>query len=121
MRRNDRRAIAALLLPHFPSMEKATSDEWHGFLNAETGLEVGLDEPNAVAFDRWRQKLGEQGLPVWPYSETQIAAITKRGRELKALEDKRRENLAVTLGVLAKEAPNVTADQLAAGRVRNGR
>jgi hypothetical protein len=114
--RNDRTAIAELLLPYFPSMVKATSDEWHGFLNAQTGLDVGIAETNAFAFDCWRKALAEQGLPVWQYSPARIAEIQARGEELKVLEDKRREDMGMTLEQIAKEAPTITAEALIRGR-----
>ena len=108
----DRKDIADLLLPHFPTMETATSNEWHGFLNAETGLDVALDEPNGSAFDKWRKALAANGLPVWGLTEVQEQAIAVKGMELKALEDVRRTGMAQMLVDLAKEAPNVTAAEL---------
>lgn len=108
----DRRDIADFLLPHFPTMERATSNEWHGFLNAQTGLSVALDEPNGSAFDKWRKALAAQGLPVWGLSEAQEQAIAARGAELKALEAKRQFELPQLLADLAKEAPNVSAADL---------
>ena len=88
----DRRMIAPLLVPFFPTMadtdeHEFTSDEWHGFLNAQTGLAIEIDEPNTVAFDAWRKALAiQQGLPVWNYTPAQIAAIQARGEQLKQLE-----------------------------------
>lgn len=108
----DRRHIAPMLKTYFPEMEKATSDEWHGFLNAQTGLDIAPDEMNATAFDKWRMALAEQGLPVWPYSTERMAAIKARGEELKLLEDKRREDLGKTLSDLAKEAPEIPAREM---------
>jgi hypothetical protein len=108
----DRREIADLLLPHFPTMEAATSNEWHGFLNAETGMAVALDEPNGSAFDKWRKALAANGLPVWGLSDDQEQAIAARGAELKALEDQRRAAFPNLLAGLAIEAPNVTVADL---------
>lgn len=62
---NDRTLIADLLGPHFPSMKKANSQEWQDFLNGLTGLSIGDDVPNGEAFDKWRQALNADGLPVW--------------------------------------------------------
>ena len=63
---HDRTFIAELLLPLFPEMEKATSQQWADFLNARTGLNVPATERNGSAFDRWRQALASKGHPVWP-------------------------------------------------------
>jgi hypothetical protein len=113
--RTDRTRIAPLLLPHFPTMEKATSDEWHGFLNAMTGLDIDLAEPNSTAFDKWREALAEQkGLPVWGYTDAQIAAMKARGEELKRMEEERQQREAETLNLLAIAAPTKTAEQLIA-------
>jgi len=108
----DRTDIAPLLVPYFPTMEQASSDDWQAFLNAQTGLDVAVDEPNASAFDKWRQALATQGYPVWDVTEAQAAAMKKRGEDLKAAEDKRRADEATRLAELAKEAPNVTAQDL---------
>ena len=84
----DRRDIAPFLRPYFPSMlETATSDDWHGFLNAQTGLDVSLDEANSSAFDKWRQVLGEKGFPVCMFvgkfaKLEHIAKITLRPQEI---------------------------------------
>ena len=85
----DRRAIAKLLGPHFPVMEGASSEEWHGFLNAQTGLDIGPDVPNPVAFDAWRQALAEKGLPVWRHTPDDVARMRARGDELVRLEKER--------------------------------
>lgn len=109
----DRRLIAPLLAEHFPTMASAVSDEWHGFLNAMTGLSIDLDEPNATAFDKWRQALSEQkGLPVWGYTVAQVASIKTRGEELKAKEEARQTALPETLKALALAAPTKTAQQI---------
>jgi len=111
--RCDRREILSLLRGHFQSLDdKTTSEDLHGFLDALTGLETPLDEPNATAFDRWRQKLAETGVPVWGYSAEQIAEIKRRGAELKAAEEKRVADNAALLVELAKVAPLVTAEEL---------
>jgi len=81
----DRREIARLLGPIYPTMAEATSNEWHFFLNAETGLDVPLDEPNGSAFDKWRQALASKGVAgVWGYTPDQIEAMKARGKELSA-------------------------------------
>ncbi|MDP1702582.1 MAG: hypothetical protein Q8L53_16715 [Aestuariivirga sp.] len=109
----DRRDILSLVGPHFPSLPAGiTSDELHGFLDAQTGLETALDEPNGVAFDRWRQALAEQGIPVWGISPERAAAIKARGAELKAAEDRRVAELPAKLAELAKTAPLVSAKEL---------
>jgi hypothetical protein len=109
---DDRSEIAGLLVEHFPIMEKASSEDWHGFLNAQTGLDIALDEPNSSAFDKWRVALAERGLPVWGISPEKIEEIKARGLALKALEDKRAAELHQTLKALAVEAPLVTAAEL---------
>jgi hypothetical protein len=112
---SDRRDIAPLLGKFFPLLTDAsTSDDWHGFLNAMTGLEISLDTPNPDAFDQWRKALAAKGMPVWGITEQQEATIKAQGLALKALEDKRLADLGLTLATLATEAPNVTADQLLA-------
>lgn len=79
----DRTAIAPLLLPHFPEMDKATSDDWHAFLNEATGLDIAIDEPNGGAFDKWRQALAAKGYGgVWSHTPAQIEAMKVRGRQL---------------------------------------
>lgn len=111
----DRRDIAPFLRPYFPSMlETATSDDWHGFLNAQTGLAVSLDESNSSAFDKWRQALGEQGFPVWGIDAKREADIALRGSQLLALEAKRIADEPARLAQLAIDAPAVTAEQLLA-------
>lgn len=75
-------------MPHFPHMEGASSDDWHGFLNAQTGLDVPLDEMNATAFDKWRQSLAQQGYPVWGINQKRLDDIAKRGAELLAAAKK---------------------------------
>jgi hypothetical protein len=87
----DRREIAPLLLPHFPEMEGAGSDEWHAFLDQVTGLATRLDEQNATAFDRWRQALAAMDIPVWSITPAAAAAMRARGEEL-AQRVKRRAN-----------------------------
>lgn len=83
----DRRDIAPLLQPLFPSMgPEASSDDWHGFLNAMTGLDVPLNEENPTAFDKWRQTLSAMGYPVWDTTPAQATSIVQRGEALKAAE-----------------------------------
>ena len=111
----DRRDIAPMLAPFFTSMPiDATSDDWHGFLNAQTGLDVSPDEPNSSAFDKWRQALAEQGYPVWGVDAKRLQEISERGSILLAKEKKRVEELDAKLAKLAIEAPNVTAQDLMA-------
>ena len=109
----DRRDILGLLQGHFQSLDPdIASDDLHGFLDALTGLETPLDEPNATAFDRWRQKIAETGIPVWGYSQEQIDAIKRKGEELKAAEEKRVADSAALLIELAKEAPLVPVSEM---------
>lgn len=89
--RLDRRGIVPLLLPHFPILEELSSDDVHGFLNAQTGSNVAMNEDNASAFDTWRRALASQGYEgVWDLTPAQEAAIRQRGDELKALADAQR-------------------------------
>ena len=111
----DRRDIAALLLQWFPSMEKATSQDWHFFLDKMTGLETPLDMPNAQAFDRWRQALAEQGFPAFPYSDDVVAAMKAKADAALQAEQARAAALGKTLADLAKEAPNWPASELLSG------
>lgn len=79
----DRRQIEGLLGPYFPTMEGASSDDWHAFLNAQTGLEIPIGADNSSAFDEWRKVIATQGYPeVWPYSAHQEEAFKARGIEL---------------------------------------
>lgn len=111
--KRDRRQIARLLGPHFPTMPTtATSDDWHGFLDEITGLQTPLAEPNATAFDRWRQALAAQGYPVWGVSPERAAAIKASAEELKNEEAKRLKDLPELLAKLRQDAPLVTAAQL---------
>ena len=113
LRKCDRRDILSLVGPYFPSLAPdISSDDLHGFLDAVTGLETPLDEPNATAFDRWRQALATQGLPVWGYSQARIDEIKSKGAELKAMEEKRVAELPGVLAELAKKAPEVSAAEL---------
>ncbi|HYF36222.1 MAG TPA: hypothetical protein VD994_13090 [Prosthecobacter sp.] len=108
----DRTQITPLLLEYFPTMAKATSDEWHGFLNAKTGLEIGIDEPNANAFDEWRKALAGQGYPVWGISPERAQRIKERGEELKKKEEERIKALPERLAQLRTEAPTKSAADL---------
>jgi hypothetical protein len=112
MLKNDRREIKRLLLAHFPTMELATSDEWHGFLNSQTGLDLPLDMPNAIAFDKWREALSAGGLPVWGITPERIAAVATKGAALKAAEQTRKTNEAAALAAARLEAPDVSARDL---------
>ena len=109
----DRRDILGLLQGHFQSLDPdIASDDLHGFLDALTGLETPLDEPNAVAFDRWRQKLAETGIPVWGYSQAHIDDVKRRGAELKDKENQRLAELPNLLAELSDLAPEVSAAEL---------
>ena len=111
--RCDRRAILGLIGPHFPTLAPdIASDELHGFLDVVTGLETPLTEPNATAFDRWRQALEKQGYPVWGITPERAAAIKARAEELKLEEAKRLKDLPELLATLKKDAPLVTAAEL---------
>jgi hypothetical protein len=115
MSRTDRTLIAPLLSEHFPTMKAASSDEWHGFLNAVTGLNIEIDESNGTAFDKWRQALAEQkALPVWNITEARKEQIRIRGEELKRKEEDRVEALPAKLAALRVSAPTKTAEQLIA-------
>lgn len=113
MSSKDRREIARLLRPHFPSMpENATSEEWGGFLDKITGIETPRDEPNAMAFDRWRQALAAQGFPVWNISPEKADAIKARATKLMDDEAKRLSAFPEVMAKLKKDAPLVTAAEL---------
>lgn len=106
----DRREILPLIGPHFPSLDpKISSEDLHGFLNAQTGLAIPLSLPNANAFDAWRIALANGGLPVWDTTPEREAEIKTRGQALVALEVKRVADEKATLAALAKEAPFVPA------------
>ena len=108
----DRRMISEMLLPHFPEMVDATSDEWHGFLNAQTGLDISVDQPNANAFDAWRKALAAQGFPVWNITPEREARIKEAGAILKERMDEYATLQERILANLKKEAPHVTAAEL---------
>jgi hypothetical protein len=109
----DRRDIAPLLGPYFPSiLASATSEDWHGFLNAYTGLSVGIDAPNSMAFDMWRKALASMGIPVWGLTAEQEQEIAARGAKLIELEAQRVATLPQTLAALAIQAPNISAADL---------
>ncbi len=94
----DRREIAPLLLPHFPEMAEASSDEWHAFLDQVTGLSTPLDEQNATAFDRWRQALAAMDIPVWTITAAGEAAMRARGSDLAQRATLARESQAKRIG-----------------------
>ena len=102
----DRRDIAPLLVQWFPSMEGATSEEWHYFLDKLTDLGTPLDMPNGHAFDRWRDALAKLGYPVFAYSAADLAAMKVKAEAALAAEQERAASLGKTLVDLAKEAPN---------------
>lgn len=104
----DRSDIAPFLAKFFPTMEKASSEEWHFFLDRVCGIETPLDLPNGQAFDRWREKLARLGYPVFEYSEADIAGMKAKADAMLAAEEARAASQAKTLVDLAKEAPNWT-------------
>lgn len=109
----DRRQILGLIHPHFPALpEDVSSDELHGFLNAQTGLNIPVDELNSSAFDKWRKVLAEQGLPVWKYTQSQLDKIRADGLTLKTYVDSFRAKEGERMAALSKEAPTVTAEAL---------
>lgn len=113
----DRRDIAPSLAAWFPSMTKASSDEWHAFLDNVTGLETPLDMPNGAAFDRWREKLAGLGYPVFRHTPERIAAMKAKADAMLAAEEARAASHGKTLAELAREAPNwPVADMLAKPR-----
>ena len=110
---NDRTEIAPFLRLLFPSMTAdKTSHDWHGFLNAMTGLDISLDMDNATAFDQWRIKLADMGYPTWDHSPSKIAIIAAQGAALKAAEMKRQAELPAKLVLAAVEAPHIVAADL---------
>lgn len=109
----DRRLIAGLLAPHFPDMAKATSGQWHDFLDKVTGLETPPTEPNATAFDRWREKLALIGYPVGISAE-RAAKAKADAEKLVGSTGKR----AADLAALAKEAPNWPVEAVLEARKR---
>lgn len=126
----DRRAIAPLMLPHFPGMADTgehafSSDEWHGFMNAVTGLDVPITERNGAAFDQWRQALARtRNLPVWSITPEKEARIRMRGEQLLAAAEAVAQAQPQILAMLNQEAPGKTAgetirDYLAAIRHRS--
>lgn len=114
MSSTDRREIARLLRPHFPSMpEDATSDDWGAFLDKVTGLTTPFDQPNGTAFDNWRQALDAQGYNgVWNVSRETADAIKARAAKLMDDEAKRLSKLPEVMAKLKKDAPLVTAAEL---------
>jgi hypothetical protein len=79
----DRRRIEGLLLRHFPDMAGKSSEEWHFFLNAKTGLDLPPGMDNAGAFDEWRKALAAQGYEdVWDYTPAQLADMKARAQAM---------------------------------------
>lgn len=100
-------------MPLFPSMTiQNTSDDWHGFLNSMTGLNIPIEEENSSAFDKWRMRLAELGYPTWEYSTAKIIEIAARGDALKTAEMARQKALPATLAAAAIAAPSVAAADL---------
>lgn len=113
MSRYDRTAIAPLLGRYFPEMAAATSEEWNVFLNDKTGLEVGFDEPNGSAFDKWRAALAEKhALPVWGIDANRVGEIKARVDVMMKAETDRKANLGKVLIDAATEAPDIPARAL---------
>lgn len=110
--RCDRRMISPLLVKFFPEMGGKTSDEWHGFLNLETGCNVDLDEPNPSAFDQWRKALADKGLDVWGVSPSREAAINERIALIKEAENERKLREQEAIAALRVAAPSFTAKDL---------
>lgn len=110
----DRRDFSPLALGWFPSLEKATSDEWHFFLDKLTGLTTPLDMPNGAAFDRWRQALQALGYPAFEYNDADIAAAKAKADAMLLAEQRRAADSGKTLEALAAEAPNWTAAEVVA-------
>lgn len=99
--------------PLFPSMASdASSDDWHGFLNSMSGLDVDLLEENSSAFDKWRIALAAQGYDTWNSTTAEIAKIKARGDQLMAAEQKRIAAQPALQAALAAAAPSVTAQQI---------
>lgn len=103
---NDRRLIASFLAKTFPSLEGATSDEWHFFLDKLTGLSTPLDEPNGVAFDRWRAALKGLGYDIPQHSSARVAAAMIAADKMFADEKERVASEFAGLMSLRKEAPD---------------
>lgn len=106
MSKNDRTLIASLLKDNYPAMAEANSEQWHALLNAETGLSIPEDEPNASAFDKWRQALTEQGkAQVWGVAPEHAAQKKARLKALLEQQDKLKANESDLLARLRLEAP----------------
>lgn len=94
-------------------MAGASSDDWQAFLNGVTGLSVDASEPNASAFDAWRQALAtKQSLPVWGITQAQEAEDAARAKLLVEAENKRRAAEGELLIALQAEAPIITVEQM---------
>jgi hypothetical protein len=114
MRINDRRDIAPFLSRWFKGMAKASSTEWHYFLDGVCGLVTPLDLPIGQAFDRWREKLARIGYPVLKYTDADIAAMKAKAAAMIEAEQARGASMSKTLQELATEAPNWTAAEVLA-------
>jgi hypothetical protein len=108
----DRRDIAPLLRSAFPTLARASSEEWHCFLDKVTGLETPFDMPNSVAFDRWREALAKEGYPVFRYTDADIAAKKAKAADMLRAEEARAAFQGKTLADLAREAPNWTVAEM---------
>jgi hypothetical protein len=108
----DRRDFAPFALKWFPTLEDATSDDWHFFLDKVTGIDTPLDMPNASAFDRWRQALAAQGYPAYPYTATNVAGAKTKATAMLEAEQRRAALSGKSLEALAVEAPNWTVAEM---------
>jgi hypothetical protein len=108
----DRRDFAKFALKWFPTLEDASSDDWHFFLDKVTGIDTPLEMPNASAFDRWRQALAAQGYPAFPYTATDVAAAKAKATAMLADEERRAALIGKSLEALAVEAPNWTVEEM---------
>ena len=104
--KNDRRDISRLMGQYFHNMKGASSDEWHSFMETVTGVEIGRDVPNGVAFDMWRTALADMGFPVFKWTPEKAAKVKRKTDILLEREQKRAAVLGTTLAELAKAAPN---------------
>jgi hypothetical protein len=112
----DRRDIAPFLLKYFPDMARASSNEWHFFLDNVCGLETPMELSNGEAFDRWRDKLARIGYPVQKYTAADIANMKAKAEAMAQAEKARAASIDVTQKALATEAPNWPAAEVLASK-----